>query len=75
MASIVGIRALLQSGLLSAKEVNDFENFMTFSGAYPNEYWYDNVGADNGWPNEIGCRHLCAVMLSMAHTLDYVINH
>jgi len=76
MNSIIGLRCLLQAGILNENEVNEFESSMTLSGAYPNEYIYDHIGSDSGvvggaW----GGRHCMACLLITVHTLDYVLYH
>jgi len=73
--SILPMRAFFQTGILTDEEFNEFENCLTLSGAYPNEYWYDNIGADSGYMDEIGGRHAAACVLLTVHTLDYVLNH
>lgn len=76
MNSIIGTRCFLQSGILTEQEVNEFENAFTLSGADPNEYIYNHIGAGNGvvggaW----GGRHCLSCLLITVHTLDYVLGH
>ena len=73
--SILGIRAVFQSGVLDEKELNEFESRMVLSAAYPNEYWYDCINADNGYINEVGDRHAAACLLATVNLLDYVLSH
>ena len=75
MGAITGIEAIFQSGVLDEKEVNEFENFMTLSAAHPDYYWYDNIGANSGFLNEIGDRHGATSLLINIYLLDYVRNH
>jgi hypothetical protein len=75
MSSILGMRGLFQAGILSEQELNEFENALTLSGACPNEYWYDLIGAGDKWVNEVGNRHTAACLLVTVNTLDYVANH
>ncbi len=74
-AEILAIRSLMQTGLLSEKEFNEFENSLVSSGAYPNYYMYDHVGSDSGFINELGGRHSASALLSTVLLLDYVRNH
>ncbi len=75
MGAITGIEAIFQSGVLDEKEFNEFENFMTLSAVHPDYYWYDNIGANNGFLNEIGDRHGATSLLINVYLLDYVRNH
>jgi len=75
MGPITGIRGIFQADILTEKEFNEFENFMTLSAACPNEHWYDHIGSDDGCMYVTGGRHFHACLLATVHVLDYVAYH
>jgi len=75
MTMITTLRGIFQSGILTEEEFNECENYLTLSGAYPNEYYYDHLGADSGFIDFVGGRHCMACLLITGHTLDYDLNH
>jgi len=73
--TIGAIRALIQSGVMTDAEVNEFENCLVLSAAYPNQYWYDHIGDGALFMDPFGGRHYQALLLSTSLLLDYVKNH
>ena len=74
-AEILAIRSLMQTGILNEKELNEFENCLVSSAAFPNYYMYDHIGSDSGYINELGGRHSASALLSTVILLDYVRTH
>ncbi|NQU76979.1 MAG: VCBS repeat-containing protein, partial [Planctomycetes bacterium] len=75
MNIILALRYVMQSGVLSPEEFNEFESYLALSGAHPNEYFYNHIGNGDERMNAEGGRHFCACLLITCHTLDYVKNH
>jgi hypothetical protein len=75
MQYLTGLRALFQSGQLTAQELNEVESALTLSGACPNNYVYDNIARGNVVGAAWGDRHSMACLLTTLYTLDYVLNH
>ncbi len=67
-----GIRALIQSGVLSDSEVNELESSIVLSSALPLDYVYN---AFHYFDRVSGNRHSQASFLSTAHAIEYALTH
>ena len=73
---LVWLRSVFQTGVLNAKELNEFETAITLSACDPNDYVMNNIGGDSGLVGGIWSgRHSGACMLTMVEELDYVLGH
>ncbi len=74
LASVCGIRAVFQAGVLSPEELSELESCIVLSTAAPLDYVYNTmIGGEVDLPS--GNRHHSAALLSTTHAAEYVLTH
>ena len=74
LGSVIGIRAVFNSAVLSPEKLAELESCIILSGTAPDDYLYGNVGWEIGWSSMAG-RHGLAVLLTQLYQLDYAMTH
>ena len=69
---IVGLRAVMQSGVLTEKEFNELESALTLCAIHPDHYPYEALASGE---KLIRNRHSKACMMNAVINLDYVATH
>lgn len=73
---VVWLRSVFQSGVLSDKELNEFESCITLSAADPVDYVMNHIGNGDGIVGGVWSgRHSSACLLTVVQETDYILNH
>jgi hypothetical protein len=73
---VVWLRSIFQSGVLSDKELNEFESCITLSAADPVDYVMNHIGNGDGIVGGVWSgRHSSACLLTVVQETDYILSH